>query len=810
MSYRSLAVALLLLALTLGLGGLSTPATHAATAPSPTGREPRIMWSPEWQASWERARAEQHPWYLWLETATDDPENPNDAPDNYFDKNFYPTLLYQMTGEVKWARKAWDNSLAAATDPAKTITGNGLRSLFLRLIICYEWLYPALSDAERTQIAAKLDAFARKAAEVRISDSDESTSYYFGVAAWAHVSQNPEMFALLEQMGGLKATALDRTTVRNGLASFAPLAQGGEWLESTTYNRGTTGKLWQALQAMEDITGREHFPEYRALVPDYGRAMVHRLTPDLNQQWSWGAMDELWMHSLGRGDFLLPQFSSLAQLNKNNELGPILYGFIHEFMGKQDKTYNQKPRADFYLFADPYAPADSNWRSKLPLNHFASGQGLLYARDGWQLLSSLFGAHTPPYNNVDHPVHYMGDWQLYRKGEWVVTHPWSYDDLGSADGLGRTNTMLIGNLPGSFMLRQATGQESGEGYHWLAGETGGPFKYGRKDGNDVPIAKEYLHSWQRALVYLPTQDATADTVVIYDRVDADQPVNQLADRSPYHWNFMKRHEEYVAGGIPLKQWIIHASVKPDLTPTGFAWQTPGQQTVQVTPLLPTERRFEFLDEKVLFSGRVATWQVSEKERKWQARVIPARDQQWDTFLNVVNVTDTAGGVTSKVIKSTNNAAEGALIERPNQPSVATLFNAEHKREALHTSGFTAAVTSTAPTTNVLLFDLDPQKSWQVAIDTQAATPLAVSNEGVARFSLSGAGEHSFTLQADDEEPAANAAPAITSDENTYTVEVGKLLEFDIVVTDEDGDDVTVSVRDLETLFPGATLTSLGE
>lgn len=307
-------------------------------------------------------------------------------------------------------------------------------------------------------------------------------------------------------------------------------------------------------------------------------------------------------------------------------------------------------------------------------------------------------------------------------------------------------------------------------------------------------------------MYLPTQDATADTVVVYDRVDADQPVNQLADRSPYFWNFIKRHEEYVAGGIPLKQWIIHASVKPELTPTGFAWQTSGQQTVQVTPLLPAERRFEFLDEKVLFSGKVATWQVPEKERKWQARISPVSDQQWDTFLNVVNVADTTTGLASKLVKSTNNAAEGTLIERPNHPNTVVLFHAEQKREAMHASGFTVTFTSTTAATDVLLFDLDPAKVWRIAIDGQAATPLSVSRQGVGRFSLRGAREHRVTLQAEGDVPPVNDPPVITTDQPRYSVTIGQSLQFDSVTSDADGDDITVNVRDLATLFPGATFT----
>ena len=54
-------------------------------------------------------------------------------------------------------------------------------------------------------------------------------------------------------------------------------------------------------------------------------------------------------------------------------------------------------------------------------------------------------------------------------------------------------------------------------------------------------------------------------------------------------------------------------------------------------------------------------------------------------------------------------------------------------------------------------------------------------------------------------PVHNNPPTITTESDTFSVKIGQLLTIPITATDPDGDEVTISILELSTLLPGATL-----
>ena len=97
---------------------------------------------------------------------------------------------------------------------------------------------------------------------------------------------------------------------------------------------------------------------------------------------------------------------------------------------------------------------------------------MLQVRSGWDASASLFSAHFPPNLNIDHAPSYFGEFQLYRRGEWAITHPLGYGAFPSFDGRG-TNSMLVGGLPwGLFSFaeyRQALAADWTEDWAFIAG-----------------------------------------------------------------------------------------------------------------------------------------------------------------------------------------------------------------------------------------------------------------------------------------------------------------------------------------------------
>ena len=174
----------------------------------------------------------------------------------------------------------------------------------------------------------------------------------------------------------------------------------------------------------------------------------------------------------------------------------------------------------FFTF-NPYAPA-ADWRTARTFH--AKGTGLTLHRTGFGAADSLFAAHVAPRPErraPDHFVTYLNDFELWRRGEWVITHPRGYAGVPNG-GLG-TNAVLMhgfGDMPG---FKELVGAAAGDTYAYQAGTTGGasvrlPFY------QPPPV---FVHEWTRSVLYLASN---TDTVVVYDRAH----VTDVAGTRPLH------------------------------------------------------------------------------------------------------------------------------------------------------------------------------------------------------------------------------------------------------------------------------------
>src|SRR5690606_24659658 len=121
---------------------------------------------------------------------------------------------------------------------------------------------------------------------------------------------------------------------------------------------------------------------------------------------------------------------------------------------------------------------------------YASGMGSLYVRHD----ADLFWAGVQPWPGVDHALNYLSDFQLYRRGEWVITRPQGY--AGPSVEAPAANGLLISGL-GSVARRGPLRHESGEGWWAVTGATSGPL-YGTGYWEPPPA---FLREWRRTIVY---------------------------------------------------------------------------------------------------------------------------------------------------------------------------------------------------------------------------------------------------------------------------------------------------------------------
>jgi hypothetical protein len=750
--------------------------TQLEAQESPTGRSPKLLWTPERQAVWLRMKADYE----------SNPENPTnlggqlyrvlkrnaECACRYGDNGTWATLMYQITGEAKYVRLAWARiSQSLLHQTTKTLSGNFGREYSAELVVLYDWLYPGLSTSERQTFLANLnEMFASLLAgnqysdperPIRTADTDQTVGSYFGLAFLftATADHNPAARELFSRrfVGGLDATASDRTTLRNAIREYVTaLAAGGEWMESSEYNLGTVRLLLLGAEGVRTASGVDHFPEVTRFVHDAALRPLYFMTPDHRASVQWGDAQH-------PREFASRLFSwqttngILAGLAHGHPgSGPYIQQHVFDLAAEYGTSgyLTSEPWARFFFLFNPYAARATY--EKLPLSWYAPGQGILIARDGWTKSSTLVALHMPPKQVlVDHQVSYFGDFQIYRKGEWAITHPISYGGpSSSAEG---TNTMLIGGFSSMSEFKRVTAQEQGpEGqYAYISGTTGGQAV---REGYYYP-PPTFLHEWTRSLVYLPSNDAHSDTLVVHDRTNAENP----KDLSKFE-RYGRSQQTAVLGMLALKQWVIHAPVEPIQTTTGISWETIGGQQVSVDTLLPTGQRRVVYDENDLFADTV----VRPSERKWQLRILPAESHRWDTFLNVVQVSDFGTRLSNVLIRSDDALTEGVLVRRTGHDDTMVMFsaapgpvlpdsrigagsvfgpalNAALSRVRLRSSAFSVRWVAGSTRTAMLLLDLNPNIVWSVQFGAAPAVALPVSRDGVGRVMVPGTGAQSIRI-----------------------------------------------------------------
>ena len=733
----------------------------ARAADSPTGRNPKVSWTPERQDIWNQMVAENHPWWQDVKTWADQTGTPNER---YADAGRYATIAYQWTGDTTYARKAWDRiQPALASMLPWWQSRNGTRLEFIRWVWMYDWLYPALSASERDYFISYLNHLGDLCLNrvdgtpwgTRASDSDETTGHYFGMALLdiATAPDNPRAGTFLSNsvigsvpVGGLDATGVNLSTLRNAVSYFIQEAAGGEWIESCEYNMGTLALLITGVDGLATAAGTEHFPEARALFPSVGLHEIHKTSSNfiVNRQWhQWGDVEE--PRTVYASEFLTLLGLVEGVTRQDSTVAPYVKQFCEEYSAAVGYP-NNRPDPAFFILASPYA-AGADWRGVFGKAFVSTGQGTIQARDGWDAAASFFSAHMPTMTTVDHQYAYMGDFQLLRDGEWALTHPLAYGGTGGE----RHNTMEVCGLQAATEYRGLSAHEAGTAgeYMYTVGVTGGRYYF---DGYYDP-PPTFMDEWTRELLYLPSTDRLSDAVIIFDRVSAIDPRDL-----PKFARYRAADQDAVNAANGKKEWHIHMPVSPAVTSTSISWQTPGGQNVRVDTLLPADNLKEIRDETVV--GVPGYHQ--ESEEKWHVRMTPGAEREWDTFLNVAQGYDGTGDATVTLKQASAGEAQGVHLTDRAGGDVVAMFNSHWagrlavppyggqtddalKAARMHIAGYTFSWTCQTSPTKVYLMDLDPSCVWYYKLNGGAQTALTVSAQAMARLTITGTGARTLEI-----------------------------------------------------------------
>ena len=726
-----------------------------AATPSPTGRTPHLFWTSARQAVWNQMVADNNIWWQRIKQWADG-SHPAVG-----DRGEVEALAYQMTGNVTYGRKAWSMVQPYASTLTVPITDNNApRILFENYVWVYDWIYPALSTAERQTYINFLnwmgDSCLGRTSQtwgVRSGNANGLIGIYFGLAFLdvATAPDNPRAgtfttslfkdMGVWKPVGGLAATGINRDTMRNAIAQYMTMATGGVWFEGTNYQFSSLSPLLVGVEGLRTATGQDYFPEVTAALPALAQGFLYQLTPDMQECYQWG--DELNPRTLQikRRQTVVGMLAGLLQ---NDPTGPYIQELVQEF-AQPDVYYGEGeyPYAMFFLTFNPYAPA-ADWRTaNLPNTLF--GDGLLYFHNGWGDNDSFFGMHMNPRVLVDHgdQVTYQGDFQLYRHGEWALTHPIGYASIANT-GYG-TNSMLMAGMS-SMQIRGPIAEETGANYAYEVGTTYGSFYALQSNGynngyyNPPPA---YLPESTRSLLYLPSQDKHSDTIVVCDRTNCQNP-----QTLPLFSRYRTEDQKIIKSASALKQWCIHAPVAPAMDSSGLSWATAGGQHVHVSTLLPAQQSRTVINEATY------TFPIPlgclPSELKYQVRISPTVSQAWDVFLNVVQVYDSGTTLNSTLVTGSGSVAQGTLVQRSGNNDALIMFSAQSAASSsvsadLLEAGYTASWKSGAANTDLYLMDLDPNRSWSLSVDGQWNAAFKVSSQGVGRCTISGAGSHTLQL-----------------------------------------------------------------
>ncbi|MCW3097155.1 MAG: hypothetical protein JWL77_2773 [Chthonomonadaceae bacterium] len=339
------------------------------------------------------------------------------------------------------------------------------------------------------------------------------------------------------------------------------LASGGLPAEGMLYGHSIGFVLGQLLALQ---TAGFHNPAYAgpqiqlidAPVWDrFSTGFLTSLTPapytDPTQPWlgpvyqfgSYGDLLRLWVTP----DFIQP-FALLSLLNAENGKTTnrdaarwmavnALEGGPNALLNRitQPYSYSSSDAILYYLLLDPTLPAAADPRPNFPTTFYDPGAGRIVAHSDWSATGTMFD-YRASWISINHQDGDGGQFELYRKGEWLTKEMSNYDN--NAVGLTTTyhNTLALQNwcANGTPNLQWYEAGEWANGSQWMLGlNAGDPTTVTSSGPGYLYASSDLTNLYNRPNFWTPSSGATDisqatrsivwlnnDTIVVYDRASS--------------------------------------------------------------------------------------------------------------------------------------------------------------------------------------------------------------------------------------------------------------------------------------------------
>ena len=195
-------------------------------------------------------------------------------------------------------------------------------------------------------------------------------------------------------------------------------------------------------------------------------------------------------------------------------------------------TWGSIDTVEYFLLFDPAAPTAPDPRPGLPLEFYDPGAGRVVAHSDWTPGNTMFDYHAS-WESINHQDGNAGEFEMYRKGEWLTKEMSNYDNNEVGLTTYYHNTLGLKNwcAAGTPNLGWEENGEWDNGSQWMWGESAGdPVTLTSSGAGYVYITTDMTNLYNRPDIWDSTQNVVditraqrsifwlnKDYIVVYDR-----------------------------------------------------------------------------------------------------------------------------------------------------------------------------------------------------------------------------------------------------------------------------------------------------
>lgn len=430
-------------------------------------------------------------------------------------------------------------------------------------------------------------------------------------------------------------------------AGFADPALSGPQTALVTapvWDRYLPGFAHTILPAPQVVPSHNYLgPIYR--VASFGDTIRPWITPDFMQTFAL-------KHLLDRKNGVADNLDALRWFAVNAVEGGA--GALAQHVA-QSWTWGVENSILYYLLLDPHQAPAADPRPAYATHFIDAGNGRLLARTDWSPASSIFTFRSS-WETINHQNGDAGQFELYRKGEWLLKELSNYDNNGNgqsslwhnslalqnwcANGQPRLNSFEAAYWPNGSQWNNGvnagdpvTAMSAGPGYAYA--QTDMTKLYNRPDIWTAANSATDIQHASRAILWL-----SPDVIVVYDRA------------SSLHNGF--------------KRFNLTLTAAPSIDQTNHAATvtTPGHQRLFVQTLLPANATTSFVPIDHDPASPAGVTAIAELEPGIGRLVVEDASNPTDIrFLHVIQAADLTGDrlPTAAVATTAGNAFSGAIV-----------------------------------------------------------------------------------------------------------------------------------------------------